>query len=680
MIHTYSRIHSISFKIQALSIGLVLAVSAAFLVAFTTNSKKANMYNLEQLARQTIDYLNADVQIELTKAIDLAVYAGIEASYSGREHNREAFVRMLPANRSAFELYYGTAVSRFDGGYFVTATDWEPYSTSADWDQIKRPWFIQGIENPDRPSITDPYIDSSTGELCISVVQPVKDDNGRIKGVTGVDVFLTELTRIVNSHKVTDDGSSFLVDARGMYITHSDQGAIMKRSIFQDLNASEFSQDQLLRNTASVIFGKKEYAVSVPVQNTNWFLVSTGSLDALDDYSLAGMLAIISAFIIIAVITSILVGSRISGRIKKTIEAVDTASNGNLRIHLDVSGDDEIANMSIHFNKFIEKLRAFVVTTKDTASNLLKNSQDLHFTATQLTNSADFTVSKSNAFAEATDQMTTNIEAMACGAEQASMNANEVAGAAEEMSVNMDTITNAIDEMTASISEIANNTVEVSKVVTEAKDKATDATGVMNDLGVAAKEIGQVTDVIKKIADKTNLLALNATIEAASAGEAGKGFAVVAGEIKELANQSAQSADDIARRIEHIQSGTNNAVQVIRDVSDIIARINQSVEIISTHVDQQTRTSNEISHNVAQANTGAKRVSSAIGDVANGANNVSLNAGEAARSATGMAKDIGSLSEIARESSQSAGLIQNSSKDLADISEELQKTLNEFKM
>jgi methyl-accepting chemotaxis protein len=680
MKQTYSHKHSISFRIQALSIGLVLAISIAFLVAFITSSRKANRQNLEHLAETTINHLNAEVQVELAKAIDLVVYVAVEASHSSKEHNREAFIRMLPKNPSAFELYFGTAVSRFDGGYFVTATDWEPYKSTTDWDQVKRPWFAQAMANPDKPSITDPYVDASTGELCISVVQTVRDDAGRIKGAAGVDVFLTELTRIVSSNKVTADGRSFLVDANGLYITHSDHGSIMKRNIFQDLNASDFSKETLLKNKASVVFGEKDYVVSVPVENTNWFLVSTGSLDALSNYSLTGIVGIISVFVVIAIITALLVSSRISGRIKKTIEAVDKASDGNLNIYLDVSGEDEIARMSGHFNDFINKLRGFVKTTSNTASTLLKESNDLHSTATQLTDSADFTVSKSNSFAAATRQMTSNIEAMACGAEEASVSANEVASAAEQMSVNMDTIANAIEEMSSSISEIANNTVEVRQVVTEAKDKATNATNAMNDLGLAAKGIGQVTDVIKKIADKTNLLALNATIEAASAGAAGKGFAVVAGEIKELANQSAQSADDIARRIEHIQSGTANAIKVIRDVSDIVAKINQSVETISSYVNQQTRTSNEIANNVSEANTGAKRVSSAIGEVAKGANDVSRNAGEAARSATVISEDVSSLSDVAKESARSVTLITNSSRELSKISEELQKTLSEFKM
>src|SRR5206468_658358 len=76
-------------------------------------------------------------------------------------------------------------------------------------------------------------------------------------------------------------------------------------------------------------------------------------------------------------------------------------------------------------------------------------------------------------------------------------------------------------------------------------------------------EITKVTEVIKSIALQTNLLALNATIEATSAGEAGKGFAVVASEVKELASQSAQSAEDIARKIESVQNSTREAVKVI---------------------------------------------------------------------------------------------------------------------
>jgi len=219
--------------------------------------------------------------------------------------------------------------------------------------------------------------------------------------------------------------------------------------------------------------------------------------------------------------------------------------------------------------------------------------------------------------------------------------------------------------MSASINQIANNTSDVNKIAGEATVKSGEATDAMNKLGTAAKEIGQVTNVIKNIADKTNLLALNATIEAASAGEAGKGFAVVAGEIKELANQSARSADDIARRIESIQSGTVEAVTVINAVAEIITRINHSVETISSHVDQQTKASNEISNNVAQANIGAKRVSSAICEVAKGSKDMARNASEVAKNSI---------------SAQSTKQINDGADELARLASDLKNVLSQFKV
>jgi methyl-accepting chemotaxis protein len=248
------------------------------------------------------------------------------------------------------------------------------------------------------------------------------------------------------------------------------------------------------------------------------------------------------------------------------------------------------------------------------------------------------------------------------------------------MSTNMNTIASSIEEMSSSINQIATNAYGTRKVASEATEKSKNATDVMGKLGTAAKEIGQVTDVIKKIADKTNLLALNATIEAASAGEAGTGFAVVAGEIKELANQSAQSADDIARRIEGIQQGTGDAVHVINDVSDIIIKINQSVEAIAGHVEQQTKASNEIASNVSQANTGAKRVASAIGEVAKGANDVSRNAGEAAKGAANVSQNIVKVSDVARDSSLGAQRVNQSATDLSKIAGDLKSTVGRFKV
>ena len=366
--------------------------------------------------------------------------------------------------------------------------------------------------------------------------------------------------------------------------------------------------------------------------------------------------------------------------LKKVVVAVKEGEKGNMTARSGLDQQDELGIMAKNLDEFFETLQGILKNLRANSETLAGASEELSTISRDLASGAEETVSQSNTVASTAEEMSVNINAMASGAEQASVNANEVAGAAEQMSTNMNTVASAIEEMSASISQIAANAGEARKVALAATEKSQNATSAMGKLGAAAKEIGQVTNVIKNIADKTNLLALNATIEAASAGEAGKGFAVVAGEIKELANQSAQSADDIARRIEGIQQGTGDAVQVINDVSDIIIKINQSIEAIAGHVEQQTKASNEIASNVAQANTGSKRVASAIGEVAKGANDVSRNAGEAAKGAVNVSQNIASVSSVAKNSAQGATQVNQSAADLSKIAGDLKNTVEKFKV
>jgi methyl-accepting chemotaxis protein len=366
--------------------------------------------------------------------------------------------------------------------------------------------------------------------------------------------------------------------------------------------------------------------------------------------------------------------------LRKVVNTLNEMEKGNMTIRADLERGDELGVLSRAIDSVSTRLQSIFRNLRQDSDNIANSAAELSDAGRQITSAAEANLSQSVTIANTSEQAAVNINAMASGAEEASVNANEVAGAAEQMSMNMNTIAAAIEEMSASISQISGNASEANKVANEATLKSREATGAMGRLGTAAKEIGQVTDVIKKIADKTNLLALNATIEAASAGEAGKGFAVVAGEIKELANQSATSADDIAQRIEGIQVGTGEAVAVINDVSEIIAKINRSVEAISGHVGQQTKASNEIASNVAQANTGAKRVASAIGEVAKGSKDIARNAGETAKGAAVVSQNVASMAQGAKDGAKGAKQINHSADELARLASDLKSVLSQFRV
>lgn len=191
----------------------------------------------------------------------------------------------------------------------------------------------------------------------------------------------------------------------------------------------------------------------------------------------------------------------------------------------------------------------------------------------------------------------------------------DIGGSAEEMSSSVNTIASAIEEMSASLLEVAKGAGQAASIAQRAESNARKTHEIVDQLGLAAKEIGKVIDVINSIASQTNLLAINATIEAASAGDAGKGFAVVANEVKELAKQSANATDDIRARIDVIQSSTLAAVNAISEISEVIGELNQINNSIASAVEQQTATTNEISNSMGGAALAARTVSGSVNHV-----------------------------------------------------------------
>ena len=171
----------------------------------------------------------------------------------------------------------------------------------------------------------------------------------------------------------------------------------------------------------------------------------------------------------------------------------------------------------------------------------------------------------------------------------------------------------------------------------------------MDHLGKSSDEIGEVVKVIHSIAQQTKLLALNATIEAARAGAAGKGFAVVANEVKDLANETAKATDQITKKVDAIRAGTTGAIEVIAEISGIIAQMHEISTTIASAVEEQTATTKEIARNVAEAAIGELQVTENITSVAQAARSTSKGAQSTQTAA-------GELAKMASELQQMVGL------------------------
>ena len=382
----------------------------------------------------------------------------------------------------------------------------------------------------------------------------------------------------------------------------------------------------------------------------------------------------LSVFFMVLTINYVLAG------LKKIMEASHRMGNGDFSQMIIVDSNDEIGSLSEELNKTQGQLTEMLKDIQKLSNNLSHSSGELKAVSGQLVTGSEEMSEQTTSVSSATEEMSVNISTMAAAAEEMSVNVSTVSSSAEQMSHNMNTIASAIEEMSVSIEEVATNAKNASGVAEEAKSLSRSANEKMDVLNSSAQEIGQVTEMIKKIAQQTNLLALNATIEAASAGDAGKGFAVVAGEIKELANQSAQAAEEITAKITGIQKNSIDTNGVIQGVSDIIGSINESVITITSSVQQQTLAANEISANVSEANKGAGDIASSIAEISNGTIEMSKSAGEGARGASEVASSIQMVNKASNDSGNSARIVSSSADNQNVVAKELQGMVEKFRI
>lgn len=325
---------------------------------------------------------------------------------------------------------------------------------------------------------------------------------------------------------------------------------------------------------------------------------------------------------------------------------------GDLTQRIEIRSKDEIGEMSIWFNHFVEKIQKIIQDIRSQTLTLSSSSEELSHTSIQIAGNAEEMTAQSNTVASATEESTTNL--------------NAIASAAEQMSSAMGTVASAIEEMSTSIQNVEFNCKKESEVTSRASLQAKEARTTMEQLGAAASTIGKVVDVINNIAAQTNLLALNATIEAASAGEAGKGFAVVAGEVKELAKQTSQATQNIREQIEEMQRNTKTAVEAITKIGTVIEEVNNISRGIVHIVSEQSQAVTKIASNVAGVNLGAQEV----------ARNV-------AESAHGLAEVASTISGVNSASADTArGILQvkQSASDLARLAAYLQGIVGQFKV
>lgn len=191
--------------------------------------------------------------------------------------------------------------------------------------------------------------------------------------------------------------------------------------------------------------------------------------------------------------------------------------------------------------------------------------------------------------------------AIAGNAEQTSDKTRMISSHIDRVNSAVEVVSDRMSALSRTIHDVAASARAGGEVGRDAVEATRHTDASVSRLGQSSAEIGNVVKLIDSIAEQTNLLALNATIEAARAGDAGRGFAVVANEVRELANETAKATGDITLKIQTIQSDTQNAVTAIRQISEVVDRINEIQTSIAGAVVEQAAAADAIQRSVKEA-------------------------------------------------------------------------------
>ncbi|KAA0975353.1 methyl-accepting chemotaxis protein [Pseudomonas sp. ANT_J28] len=346
----------------------------------------------------------------------------------------------------------------------------------------------------------------------------------------------------------------------------------------------------------------------------------TAATEAGEHYSNAvtGIIAVAVTAALMTVLLAWLLTRSIVTPLNRALQAAENIAGGNLTKIIDIDGKDEPARL------------LGALSTMQT--NLRKTIEQIAGSATQLGAAAEELSTVTQEASRGLQQQNNEIE-------QAATAVNEMTAAVEEVARNAVSTSEASNQSTQAAREGRDRVVETVGAIQTMTHDVQNTSVMIEGLAAQGRDIGKVLDVIRAIAEQTNLLALNAAIEAARAGEAGRGFAVVADEVRALAHRTAQSTQEIEKMVAGIQNGTGQAVSsmqqsnqrtqstlemaraagvALEQITQSILLINERNLVIASASEEQAQVSREVDRNLVnirdlatQSAAGANQTSAA---------------------------------------------------------------------
>ena len=496
--------------------------------------------------------------------------------------------------------------------------------------------------------------------------------NGQFIGATCVDLALDVLTEQANAMKYHGEGAGIIAEANGNILATSGAGEPMKN--FKEIDGLGSHFDEMVKKGEGyfevTIGGEDKVFAYTTVPETGWIM----GISAPSDFvfaSLKHLKIVFGVLTLVGLLLAAFICLTFANRITTPIAGLEAhasqLADGNLTMDdLPVTSNDEIGSLTRAFNTMSSNLRKLISKMAATSEQVAASSEELTANAQQ---SADASVH----VAETVGEVSMNMEDQLKNIDNAKANVDTVYEDVNSMAAKARTVTETSGrtaEAAQKGSELMENAV---KCMNNIEKSVLASADVVQKLGENSSQIGQIVEAISSIAEQTNLLSLNAAIEAARAGEHGRGFAVVAEEVRKLAAESQDSAEQIKARIMSIQNDTNEAVQAMQAGTDevksgtaAIREVGEQFEGILSMVNGIKKQMDEISHSVDVVTAGAGNIVKAVDSIDDTSRKTSEN--------------TQTISAATEQQSASNEEIAAASQSLANMAADMQDAIGKFKL